>query len=83
MSHSEESNAHVRKSLLKKLAKRVGQELRHNNINADHGLSDLEEAVDEGDCAREDEAYEPGADRGARHVWVVMVVDYCADFSVW
>lgn len=72
---AKECKADIRESLLHELAEREGEQLGHVGGNVDGGLANLEEAVDEGDGTREEDTEDPGADGGAGHAGVIVVVD--------
>ena len=82
MPHAEQSDSPVRQRLLHELSKRVGEKLGHVGRDVDGRLADLEEAVDEGDGAREEDADDPGAQRRAGHGRIVVVVDDGAHLGI-
>lgn len=82
MAGSKERDAHVGQRLFPQLSQRVRQQLGDVGRDADGGLADAEEAIDEGDGAGEEDSQDPGPDGGAGHCRVVLVVDDAADFCV-
>lgn len=82
MPSPKERDTHVRQRLFPQLSQRVCKQLWDIGRDADGGLTDAEEAIDEGDGAGEEDAQDPGSDGGAGHCRVVFVVDDAADFCV-
>lgn len=79
---AKEREADIREHLFEELADWVGEQLGHVGGDGNGRLADLEEAVDKGDGDGEEDANDPGADRRARHLRVIVVADDGAHLGV-